>query len=255
MRCLFPTESVVLGILLFSGSLPEAMTAGVLLLAVFVLAEVAYGFLEKVLPSWSLWLCLMAGAGVIYGCAGKLALFALGFEVSLPQWILQGIIGILAARHVLENPAKGDYNGIFWEYAVIWGLWLLFGGIREVWGLGELAGYSVADGAFLTKGILTPAFGLWGAGILVAAAGAFLGKGPEKKTEAYLLLPLFWYWPAFELPISWPVISLVLAGAVTWLLFYSLRKKLIYSQADGTFGGLPLDLLSLGILYMILGIL
>lgn len=254
MRVRFPTESVMLGIVMFSGGLREAMSAGILLLAAFVLAEFLYGILEEALPSWSLWLCLLAGTGVLLGCAMEAAFFALQMERSLPLWIMQGVLGVLAAKDVLENPSNGDYDGIFFEYAIIWGLWILLGGIREFWAGGMLAGYGIVQGAFITKGILQTSFGFLGAGIVLAAACSILKKGPVKKTAAYLLLPILWYYPAFELGSVPYFVSILSAGAVTWILYDSVRRKLIYSQADGAFGGMPLDLLSLGILYMILGI-
>ena len=254
MKIKYPAEAFALGIILFSAGLKEAFAAGILVILTVVFAEFLKNLLEPLVPGWSLTLCVLIAAGSLCSSAFLLGFWQLGIPVDTPLWIMTFLLGLLAARHVLAAELKGQYGELFWECGILWGFWVLLAVIREFMGTGSVFGNLIFQGEFQSKSFLEITFGLLAAGLALAFTNGVLKKKSSSTESLLLAVPLVIFARPFEMVSFGELAGQIWTILVPVVLFISVRQTLKFSRAGRAYRGLPVEMLSLGFIYMILSI-
>lgn len=254
MKVYYPAEAFALGIVLFSGNMKAAFVSGILLILTVVFAELLAEFLKDLVPTWSLWLCTGIGAGALCSGTHFLGFSATGLEFGTALWVMTFLVGILAARYVVTTDLNADYDSVLFESSIVWGIWILLAVIREFFSTGSIFGYALYEASFQSGKFGGYMFGFITAGLTLAFANALLKKRLTGTQSLFLAVPMILFARPFEMESFGTVIGVIWTVGVSVVLFLSVRKTLKFSAAGPAFRGLPTELLSLGFLYMILGL-
>ncbi len=254
MKLKYPAEAFALGIILFSAGMKEAFAAGILVILSVVFAEFLKGLLEKVLPKWSLALCVCIATGALSSSALLLGFAALGSALDNGTWLLTFFIGLLSAKTALLDEIQGDYNELLWESALAWGFWILLAAVREFMGTGCIFGNLIYTASFQSKSFLDDTFSFLTAGMALAFTNGVLKKSCVGLNSLLVVIPAAIFVRPFTMDSFGQVIGIVWTILVPVILFLSVKKTLEFCRAGKAYRGLPVDLLSAGFIYMILSI-
>ena len=254
MKIKYPAEAFALGMVLFSAGMKEAFAAGILVILAVVFAEVLKNLLESRSPRWSLMGCVCVGTAAISSSAFLLGFSALGLEMEWGTWLMTLILGLFAAKHVISENIDAEYGELLWESAVCWGFWILFAIGREFFGTGEIFGNLIMKAEFQSGIFQDVIFGFLTAGISLACANSVLKKNHTDTRTLWLVIPLALFMRPFDMESFGQVAGLIWTAAVPVVLFWSVQKTLKFANTWKAFRGLPVEMLSMGFIYMILSI-
>ena len=253
MKLKYPAEAFAFGIVLFSAGMKEAFAAGILVLLTTVFAETLKNLLEDRVPQGSLYVCVSVGTASL--CA---SVFLLGFTVlGIPvdntgMWIMTCILGLFVVKHVLSGAIDGEYGELFWESAIAWGFWILLAVAREFFRAGPIFGNVIFQGEFQSKIFLDTMFGFLTAGMTLAFTNGVLKKNSHGTHSLLLVLPLAIFMRPFTMESFGAVLGQIWTIAVPVILFWSVKVTLKFARTSRAYKGLPVEMLSMGFIYMIL---
>lgn len=254
MKIKYPAGAAALGMVLFSGTMTEAFAAGILVLAVLVFAEFLKNLLAPRLVTWSLWACVLVASGAVSACAFRWAWYALHWEMVPILWVMTFAVGLLAALQVLKWDMEADYGEMFGQTAVLWFFWILLAAIREFAAFGSVAGNHLADLDFMSSRFGDPIFGFITGGLALAFANGILKTAMPKGESLFIMVPAVIFAQPYVLESLPELAGLVVTIVVPLLLFWSVRHYLRLSQPGRAYRNLPVEMLSMGLIYMILSI-
>lgn len=256
MRLKYPAEAFALGIILFSAGMKEAFAAGILVIFTAVFAEFLKNLLEPLVPRWSLEFSVFIGSAAVAE-----SVFCSGFAVlGMPlgdYWteLMVVILGAMCAKFALYNSPEADYGELFWESGILWGFWILFGIAREFFATGSIFGNVLVEQAsFFSKSLLGTAFGFLAAGMALAFTNGILKKRSGDTQCWFVAVPMVIFSRPFEMVSFGGIIGFLWTVGVSLALFFSVKKVLKFSRTGAAYRGLPVEMLSMGFIYMILSI-
>lgn len=257
-RAEFPAGAFGLGIVLFSADMREAFVSGILVILVAAAVSAAGGLLWDIrdrLPGWSLRGMLWIGAGALSACSFELGFYILGMQRSVVLFVIQGVIGVLAAEEAYFNLGNsGAFDNLLWECAIVWGLWICAGILREFLSAGTVFGYGGADFAFCSGSFQKPMFAFLAAGVVLGLACMILGKTCRGISTFFVVLPAIFNARPFLFETLGEVLGALAAGIVTLGFFLSVRKQQQDTTRKASLDGIPAELICMGIIYMILSV-
>lgn len=254
MKLKIPAEAAALGVILFSANMREAMVAGILLLFVTVLAEVLKGFLKDAVPDWSWKASVCIAATAFYAAAMRISFGILEMEMTTGLWIMTGIVGLLVGYHVITRELEADYGTLEFEGALLWGFWILAGIAREFLAGGSIYGAKIAEISFKSGAFQKPMFGFLAAGLVLAGVCAVTKKDCADTKPLLVAVPAVFFLQPFAFNGITGVLGIVLAGAVALVLYLSTQRTLVFSNVSRSYRKLPVEMLAMGIIYMILSV-
>ena len=254
MKLRYPAEAFAFGIVLFSAGMKEAFAAGVLVILSVVFAEFLKNLLQDTVPDWSLKLCVLIGSGAVSASAFLLGFSYLGIQVTTGLWIMTGILGLFAAKHVLEEQIEAEYGELFWECAIVWGFWILLSIAREFFGSGMIFGNLILETEMQSKVFLQTIFGFLTAGMALAFTNGIIRKKITNANSLLLVVPLAIFLRPFDMESFGEIAGLVWTILVPVVLFLSVKRTLKFARTERAFRGLPVEMLAMGFIYMILSI-
>ena len=254
MRLKYPAEAFALGMILFSAGMKEAFAAGILVILAVIFGEFIKNLLEPVIPDWSLKLCVCISTASLSASAFLFGFTALGIQVEISTWIMTFILGLFAAKHVLVEKLDGEYGELFWESGLVWGFWVLLALIREFMTGGTVFGNLIWQGEFQSKSFQEMTFGFLVAGLSLAFANGILKKKSGKSWSMLLVAAVVIFARPFQMVSFGELAGLIWTIAVPIVLFYSVKKTLRFARTGSAYRGFPVEMLSMGFIYMILSI-
>ena len=254
MNLKYPAEAFAFGILLFSAGMKEAFTAGVLVILSVVFAEFIKNLLENVIPAWSLKACVLISTAAVTSSAFLLGFAFLGDSLAVETWVMTLAVGLLSAKCVLMNDLEGDYGEIFWESGICWGFWVLLAVLREFAGSGRIFGNMILEMEFQSKAFLEMTFAFLTAGLVLAFTNGVLKKKCGQTHSLFLVVLAALYAKPFTMESFGELAGLLWTIAVPIVLFISVKKTLKFARTGQAYRGLPVEMISMGVIYMILGI-
>lgn len=255
MKLRYPAEAFAFGIVLFSAGMKEAFAAGILVLLTTVFAETLKNLLEDWVPQWSLYVCVSVGTVSLCASVFLLGFTALGIPVdNTGMWIMTCILGLFVVKHVLSGAIDAEYGELFWESAIAWGFWILLAVAREFFGAGTIFGNVIFQGEFQSKIFLDTMFGFLTAGMTLAFTNGVLKKKSYGTHSLLLVLPLAIFMRPFTMESFGAVLVQIWTIAVPVILFLSVKVTLKFARTGRAYKGLPVEMLSMGFIYMILSI-
>lgn len=254
MKLKYPAEAFAIAIVLFSAGLKASFIAGILVILAVTFAEFLKNLLDSHIPDWSLKSCVFVGTASISASAFTLGFSALSIPMGTQTWLLAFVIGSFAAKYVLMNDLDADYGTLFWESGIVWGLWLLLAVAREFLGSGEIFDNFIMKTAIQSKSFQEVFFGFITTGLVLAIANAILKKRSTDTNSFLMLLPIIVLARPFEAGRLGVVAGIIWTIIVPVVMFLSVKKTLKFSRTGQAFRGLPIEMMSMGFIYMILSI-
>lgn len=254
MKLKYPAEAFALAIVIFSAGMKAAFSAGALVVLTVVFAEFLKNLLEPYVPDWSMKGCVLIGAASVSAAAFTLGFSVLSISVEPETWLLAFVIGIFAAKHVLRNDLQAEYGDIFLESGIAWGFWVLLAVIREFFGTGKIFGNYIAQTTMQSKAFTEIFFGFLTAGLVLAFTNGILKKKCTDTHSLWLLLPVAVLASPFGMDSFGKTAGIIWTMAAPLVMFISVKRTLRFSRTGKAFRGLPVEMLSMGFIYMILSI-
>lgn len=254
MRVKYPVEAFALAIVIFSAGMKASFVAGSIVILAVVFAEFLKNLLEDLVPDWSLKACVCLGTASISAAALDLGFAALLIPVITETWVLAFLIGLFAAKHVLTVNLQAEYGELLWESGIVWGCWVLLGTVREFMGTGKVFGYYLADFTMQSKTFTEVFFGFLTAGLVLAFTNGILKKKSTETHSLLVVLPIVMLARPFTAESFAGVAGIIWTMIVPVILFISVKKTLRFSRTGSAFRGIPVEMLSMGFIYMILSI-
>lgn len=254
MKAKYPAEAFALAIVLFSAGMKESFAAGILVILAAVFAEFLKNLLENIVPDWSLKSCVFIGTASISAAAFNLGFSTLSLTMDLKTWALAFIIGLFAAKYILTADMQADYGELFWECAIVWGCWVLLGAMREFFGAGSIFGNFIMKTPMQSKTFLEVFFGFLTAGLVLAFTNGILKRKDADTNSLLVVLPIILLARPFVMESFGGIAGYIWEIIVPLIMFVSVKKTLRFSRPGHAFRGLPVELLSMGFIYMILSI-
>lgn len=254
MKVKYPVEAFALTMILFSTNMKEAFVAGAIVLVAITLAMFLKNILAEKVPNWSLYACVLIGTASVCASGFEFAFYSLGSEFSARYWIMTFVIGLLAGNHAIKSDLEADYDGVFFQAAVVWGMLLLLTIAREFLAFGSIAEYQVAEWTILSKSLQKTMFGFITAGMGIAFTNGILKITLDKQDITAWVCVLALCFPPMALRTFPEVVTAIVGAAAVGVGLYAIKNRIAFSNAGKAFRRLPVELLSVGFLYMILSV-
>ncbi len=247
----YPIEAFALAMVLFSSGMKLAMIVGIGLVFGDILLGVLREFSEKKAALAVSGIGAVLTAGAIY-----LMCVLVGITPEIRQIIGFVVLGILLVKHrETEKEERPDFDSILSADACAYGIYVLLAVIREYFLGATIFGYTLPESAVISPSFGKPMFALIGAGIMIAVINRIL-KAESKSCEAlWCCIPAI----VLEVPFVWnhapELVGSILGVGATAVIYLTLRKKLVFANTGKSIEGAPVELVMLGIIYMIFSLL
>ena len=164
------------------------------------------------------------------------------------------LIGLLAAKHVLMNELEADYGSLCYESALVWGFWILFAIGREFFATGGICGWPLMELEYKAASLQEPMFGFLAAGMALAFVNGILKKNQITAESFWVILPAILVTRPFTPARFGEAGGAVFAIAACLIMFFSVRKTLVFSRPGKAYRKMPVELISMGFIYMVLSV-
>ncbi|BCJ96698.1 hypothetical protein acsn021_42670 [Anaerocolumna cellulosilytica] len=268
MKLKYPIESFALLFVIASDTLRNSLVFGslflVLLLCGFVIRDFCEPINTPLIQKLILWISLPSLTYVLF----NLVYFYILKEELTPQNILLLLItgGYMAMFYAaglkdtfLETvpPEITETKDTLWdvlkENLVAYSIFIAAGAVREFLSKGGLLGYTFIDSFFITNTFESLIAGFLFAGIGLSLVHYIINKGcTSRHNSLWVVLPVVLLYQPFTIENINEVISFLLSTTVSVLFIISVQKRLIFSCTSQGIKKIPIELVSMGFIYMIL---
>lgn len=255
MKTRYPMEAFALTMVVFSQNMRDAIITGILILFITILGLVLDRLFGSEIPKWSRNACIIILMISFTHSIFQIILIAvLGYEIPNRASIFYIFLGILIAKHIIDADSDYDFNRLLFEGAGAYATLLLISIIREFMSEGAIYGFKIADFSFSSYGFSLVAMGFLLTGIGIAILNRIYYKDTViRRSESLLvIIPIILVIQPFTIDSLGTTLSMILTIGIVLLLFCSIRKYLVFSRLSKEIKNLPVELLSMGIIYMIL---
>ncbi|NLL01142.1 MAG: hypothetical protein GX271_10845 [Clostridiales bacterium] len=254
MKARYPIEAFALAMVVFSQNMKDALISGILILLITTLGLVLDQLFSKDLPRWSRTSCIIILIVSITHSLFQIVLIAvLGYEITDNTYIYHIFLGILIAKHIIDAEGQRDYNRLLLEGAGAYATLLIISIIREFMAEGAIHGFELLDFSYKSYGFSLVTIGFILSGMGIAILNRIFYKNRDlKRTESLLvIIPVIFLVQPFVIDSIDPTVSMVITIVITLVCFYSIRKYLVFSRLSKEIKNMPIELLSIGMIYMI----
>lgn len=255
MKTRYPMEAFALAMVAFSQNMRNAFIAGILILFITTVGLFIDKLFVNKIPKWSRISCnIVLLVALTYSIFQIVLIAILGHEIQDNDSILHIFLGLLIAKHIIDSESNTDYSRLLSEGAGAYATLLIISIIREFMAYGAVFGYEIVDIGFKSPGFSNVIVGFILTGIGIAILNRIFNRDRHIiKTESLLvIIPVILVIQPFTIDsISAPV-SMAITIAIVLILFYSIRRYLVFSRLSKEVKNLPAEMMSMGIIYMIL---
>ncbi len=255
MKAKYPMEAFALAMVVFSQNMRNALVTGVLILFITTLGLVLDRLFGNKIPRWSRDSCnIILIVALTYSIFQIVLIAVLGYEAQNTDYILHIFLGILIAKHIIDSDANSEYNRLLLEGAGAFATLLIISIIREFMAVGAIYGFEIADFEYRSLGFSNVIMGFLLTGIGIAILNRIFNKDKNNiKTESLLvIIPVILIIQPFTIENISQSASMAITMAIVLLLFYSIRRYLVFSRLSKEIKNLPVEMVSMGIIYMVL---
>lgn len=250
MKMKYPIEAFALAIVVFSCHVQEAFLTGVLIIFLTILGMLIKDFLKNITPKWSTnCSVLLLVLSIDHAIVNIILNGVLKMELNKTSIFIQFVIALLVVKHIVVDDAK-DYDRHLFESSVVYGFFVLLSFIREFISFGEIYGIKVMKLGFMTKGFQGVVFGLLFAGIVIAIVNGIFKYKADKNISLLIAIPIVIAEQPFLIRGIPEIYSIIISSLVTIVLLVSISETLQFSTIDKRWRNLPIELVSLSILYL-----
>lgn len=256
MKVRYPMEAFALAMVVFSQNMKDAFITGILILFLTTLGLVLDRLIFDKLPKWSRNSCILVlFISLTYSLFQIVLIKVLGYKIDNTASLFHMFLGILIAKHIIFAEGDTNYNLLLSEGAGAFATLLIISIIREFMAEGSIYGFKIADIDFASNGFSNVIIGFILTGIGMAILNRIF-KYKNLRTESLLIiLPVAVLIQPFTIDGISTVISQIIVIAIVVLFVFSVRKHLVFSRLSKEIKYLPAELVSAGMIYMILSML
>jgi hypothetical protein len=255
MKIKYPIEAFALAFILFSDNMRNALITGIIILLLTILGCVLKQWLNQLEPKWSkplvMWLLLLAFTFALFQIV---FIRILDISITKDIFLLHMMIGVLIAKHITLNEVEEDITPVLQESFIAYCLFIVISFIREFCSFGSAMGYTIADYPFMTQNFQTVIAGFIFAGTGIAFTNFIIKKGLSSLNSFWVILPVILLERPFALDSQNKYISMIVGIVIPVIFLISVQKRLTFSTLSRAFKKLPIELISIGIIYMILDV-
>ena len=255
MKAKYPIEAFALAMVVFSQNMRNALVTGILILLIATLGLVLDHIFGDMIPRWSRVSCsIILMTAVTYSLFQVVLLAVLGFEIQQSDAIFHIFLGILIAKHIIDMDGERDYNRLLLEGAGAYAVLLVISIIREFMAGGAVFGYKIAEFSLRSGSFSNVIMGFILAGIGLAVLNGIFRSGTNTgAVDGFLVVfPVVLEIQPFIIDSIGEAASVAITAAIALVLFYSVKRYLIFSKLGKGIKNLPVDLVLMGFIYMIL---
>lgn len=253
MKARYPMEAFALAMVIFSQNMRDALITGILIILITTLGLVLDESVGIRLPEWSRISCtIILLVSLTYSLFQILLKAVLGYDIDTAATIFHIILGLLIAMFIITSESDRNYNQLLLEGAVAFAALIIISIIREFMSEGSIYGFKIADFSYTSDGFSKAAAGFILAGLGLAAINRIFKYGIIKTESLFVILPVAILAQPFTIDSINKYASMVIVAAVVIILVYSVRKYLIFSRLSKEIRNLPAELVSAGMIYVIL---
>jgi len=256
MKVRYPMEAFALAMVVFSQNMRDALITGILIILLTTLGLVLDGSAGIRLPKWSRYSCIIIlMVSLTYSLFQVILKAVLGYNIDNAASLFHIFLGLLIARHIIYAEEDRNYNLLLLESSGAYAALLIISIIREFMAEGSIFGFKIADFAYSSYGFSQVIMGFILAGIGLAILNRIFKYRDVKTESIYVILPVALLIQPFTIEGIDSSVSMLIAIVAVLILFYSVKKYLIFSRLSKEIRSLPAELVSAGIIYMILSML
>ncbi|MBU9726923.1 hypothetical protein [Diplocloster modestus] len=250
----YPMVPAAFVIIFCSGTLKEALVAGILTIVLTVAAYLLHDLMCKAgVPEWSRIPSLLIGETALSYAAGRIAYnYVSGLAFGRDRMLIWLILGLLMACSFLWGKMHTDIDAVLYPMAMVYAIWMAAGLLREFLAYGEIFGRAFMEGGYLTKAFQSPIIGFLTAGAVLGIANAVTNEISEERGSLLSILPAAALAVPIQLFSDWQLVNWILGILLVGILVLSVRNRLSYSWTGKRMRGLPIELVSTGLIYMVL---
>lgn len=243
----YPIEAFALAMVLCSSSMKVAMLVGIALLAGDVLSHV---------------LCEKLGNKQTAGIAGALgtAMFlalALGLNhvtLELKVILTIAVLAALVGKHVLDVE-ESDYDDVLFGDSIAYGALVMVAIVREYLANAAIFGYGLSAATVGSKAYGNAMMGLILGGLALALVNKILKTNGNKNAALWVCVPTILLEVPFVLKNVPEVLGMIVGMVVVGVMYYTFRNKLTFSDTCENAKEVPVEMVLLGMIYMVVTIL
>jgi len=256
MKVRYPMEAFALAMVIFSQNMRNALITGILIILITTFGLVLDGSVGIRLPKWSRYSSIIILLVALTYALFRIVLIAvLGYDIDNTESVFHIFLGILMAKHVIHADEDRNYNLLLLEGAGAFAALLIISIIREFMAEGSIYGFKIADFNYKSYGFSQVIMGFILAGLALAILNRIF-KYRDIKTEGfYVILPVALLVQPFTIEGMETSVSMIIAIAAVALMLYSVKKHLVFSRLGKEIKSMPAELVSAGIIYLILSML
>lgn len=269
MKLKYPIETFALLFIIASDTLRNSLVFGslflVLLLCGFLIKELSNNLSPVLVSKLILWISLPSLTYVLFRLVYY---FILKEELPTQKLLLLLISGGYLAlfyrnemkeasiKPSLEESAKPCTSDSMWdilkESLVAYAIFIATGAIREFLSKGGLLGHSFIDTIFLTNTFESIIAGFLFAGIGLSLVHYIINKGCAGHDSLWAVIPVILLYQPFTVDSTNEIISFLIGTVIPIVFIISVRKRLTFSCTSQGIKKIPIELVSMGFIYMIL---
>ena len=249
----YPVEAFALAMVLCTLSIQTAASVGILIVFGTVTGMLVREILgeEKRMQEVEMMSTFFAVFGPIY----LTNRYVFGYTTDTWQSLFAfAAIAILTAKYVwsADEDSVEDYSGVVKQSIAAYAVMLVIAVFREALGYGTLLGYELPQIALISSGYTHTMFGFIFAGLGIAAVNRIFRMDVGSLESSLIVVPVEVLATPFVIQGIPEVLSTILAAFLVIIYVVSVKGRLIFSDVDNSFHAMPIELISVGIVYMIL---
>lgn len=247
----YPMEAFALAMILFSSGMKTAMLVGIGLIFGDVLLYVLHENFDKTYRQAISGVGIIATAGVI-----GYILNYVGATLNAKTLLGLGALGIMLVKyHEDFDEETPDYNKVLWSDSVAYIFYVLLAVVREYISGGVIYDVKLTKLGFMSHSFGKVMFALILAGLMLGIINLILKAESKKNAAVWVCVPVI----ILEAPFVWNNVpewlGTVVAVVFMLVIYLTFRKKLASSKASSRLSGIPVELVTLGMMYMIFSLL
>mgnify|MGYP004442355717 FL=1 len=251
----YPVQAFALAMITLGADLKTALLAGICVVFGDVLEAYVCDNMKGKVPAVVNGVMAAVGGVVLFG-----ALFVNGYELAA---IVAGAavtaVGLYFSQidrcAAFDEEEGVNFTNVVKNDMIAYVVMLVMACVREFLAGGTIFGAEVMKASFQSATFGKPMMGIIFTGIAVAIINKLLKADTPMQKVAVLGYATAIASPAFVLNNVPELVGTVIGAVMIMAIFASFRKKLNFSDTKSPFAGVPVELMTLGMVYMVFSIL
>lgn len=243
----YPIEAFGFAMVLFSTGMKEAMLAGIAVVFGHVLMNVLFDNTGKSMKL----VCGVVG-GVFTAAAILLMGMLAGVEFTIWQKAAAAVTGCLMAKHAKDAGEEFDFNDLLLADTLAYAAMVITAIVREYIGAGAVYTIALKHTTLMSDELGKALLVIPLAGILLGLINRIVSSGNVRNAALWVCVPLV----VFEAPCDLlnQTVGAIVGMVIVLAVYLAVRTLLKYSDNKENMEGVPVEMVLLGLIYLVAAI-